>query len=109
MSADMEFVRDSLKDIREHIKEIRQSIGKLYEKREQHEKDCPALQAFLKKPSLSPRKNIPWWNLLIKIGPFVLAAALGLVGLGAYFGGQSHTQKIEEDLKAVKKLLKESE
>ena len=94
--------------LKEETVHIRNSLGEIHKKLDIHPKECPALQAWLKKPTIPPKSNIPWWNLLVKIGPFILAAAMGLVGIGAYYGSQSNTEQLEKDLKAVQKMLKES-
>lgn len=107
MAGDMELVRDSLKSIRNDVGEIRGSIGKIYDKLDQHERDCPALKAFYKRPSISPQSKMSWIAILTKLGPFILAAALGLLGFGFYWGSTRYADKMEDDMATVKKLLKE--
>lgn len=118
MASDIELVRDSLKDIREDIRDIRESISKIYEKLDKTKKDterelrnhvesCIALASYMKNPSLLPSKRVSWLSLLIKIGPIILAAGLGLLGLGAYWGSHNGDRKIENRIMRIEKLLKE--
>jgi len=119
MASDMELVRDSLNAIRDDVNGIRDSIGKIYDKLDQqkrdrerelkeHVKSCLALAAYMKKPSSPPSSSrFSWLALLTKLGPFILAAALGLLGFGFYWGSKN-TDKLEDEIAAVKKLIKDN-
>jgi len=97
MAGELDWLRDSLRDIRDDIKEVRTSISKLHDKLDGHEKECPARKAFLKRPSVPPHVG-SFLPLLIKLGPIILAAGLGLLGLGAYWGGNHAIERFEKQI-----------
>lgn len=93
--------------IRNDIEGIRESINRIYDKLEGHENACPARKAYFKKPSTQPSvSKASFWNQLIKLGPIILAAALGLLGLGAYLGSSYKTDNLQKEISAMKKALK---
>lgn len=105
MAGEWDWLRDSLNGIREDIKDVRSSVGRVYDKLDAHEKECPARRTFFKKPSEHPAGNQNLLTWIFKIGPFILAAALGLIGLGAYWGGNNNIIKLEKEIANLQKAI----
>lgn len=99
LHASVQDVAGTLGDLREDIGEVKGSLKSLGRSIDNHPKTCPALVAFNKPgvASIPPGMKasaLTTWS--IRLAPLILAAALGLIGLGFYFASGN-----ADDAKAV--------
>jgi hypothetical protein len=103
---------DKLDWLRDDMLHIRTAIDNIYKRIGDHEKECPARSNFLKRKDKDSSDSIlapkfSTMTLVYRFGPIILAAALGLLGLGAYWGGWQNAQKLEKDMAALKKMIED--
>jgi hypothetical protein len=99
---DISTMRSAFENMGKEFVELSGRIKNLNEKCEYRGKNCPAILAMTS--NTSKNKGIVWW--LMKLGPIILAAALGLLGLGAYFGSGQSIEKLESQMATMQKAMK---
>ncbi len=97
--------------INENLNYIRGKVDDLDEKWEAHEKACPALKWFNRKPSntsIPQPPPVPRAGLLLMLSrfwPLIIGASLGLLSVGAYIGS-GNVSEVETKVKELTELVK---
>lgn len=107
---DVRSMNGTLGDIRQDIGEVKASITSLGKQIDEHPGKCPAIAALKNgKKSLAPGAApevtklgaLSTWS--IRLAPLILAAAIGLIGLGFYFasGDADEAVSVMKEIRAL--------
>ena len=111
----IEWLREDMQAMKkELIIEIRSLRKEFQDFKGDHESNCPArihhiqrkpTSTSMQAPAFAGPKMVAAINFTRILGPWVVAAALGLMGIGAHLSGQEDTTMLKNQIEAIQKAL----